>query len=192
MKHNVLTAREVERLIAAGVRDKHGDGSGLYLAVTAPGVASWLYRYTVDKNQTWLGLGSARVVSLALARELAREQREIRARGRDPLTEKRARRERARVEREKNVPFKRECEEFIEVHDPTWENDVHRGQWRGTMRNYVYPKIGSFPVHEIDGPTITEALAPIWLSKTVTAKRVKARIERVLSGSGRASRRHKS
>ena len=71
----------------------HADGKGLYLQVR-PGVddhsRSWIYRYTVDGKQTWMGLGVFPDVTLARAREKALDARRLRAEGLDPLAQKRA------------------------------------------------------------------------------------------------------
>jgi hypothetical protein len=71
----------------------HADGKGLYLQVR-PGVGdhsrSWIYRYTVDGKQRWMGLGVFPDVTLARAREKALAARRLRAEGLDPLAQKRA------------------------------------------------------------------------------------------------------
>jgi integrase len=48
------------------------------------------------------------------------------------------------------------------------------------MRDYVYPIIGSTSVSAVDEPLVLKTLAPIWKTKTVTAKRVRNRIGAVL------------
>jgi hypothetical protein len=85
--------RTWDRLTATFVRGvkrpgKHYDGGGLMLQVAATkakGVTkAWLFRYQIDHRERVMGLGSARVVSLAEARAKANEQRKLLAGGHDP------------------------------------------------------------------------------------------------------------
>ena len=69
---------------------KFGDGGGLILQATANKSGeiskSWLLRFQLCGRERWMGLGSARVVSLGEARALAHEARRLLARGVDPIT----------------------------------------------------------------------------------------------------------
>jgi integrase len=152
---------------------------GLYLQVSVWGSKAWVFRYDVAGRVREMGLGSARAIPFKLARELAREQREHLLRGDDPIELRRAKRERARAARQERTIFRADAAEFITVHAPTWDNAKHRQQWANTLRDYAFPVLGSRPTASIDGAAITEALSPIWLSKAVTASRVKNRIEKV-------------
>lgn len=87
--------KTVNRLTAAAVRslDKpgmHPDGNSLYMLVAPSGSRSWIFRYTRDKRQHEMGLGSVAAFNLAEARERARKQRQLLADGGDPLAVKRA------------------------------------------------------------------------------------------------------
>ena len=59
------------------------DGDGLYLRIQPTG-KTWAYRYQVDGKAAKLGLGAYPAVSLAKARQKARDMAEIRADGVDP------------------------------------------------------------------------------------------------------------
>jgi integrase len=176
MKHNALTTRLVQ---TAKGPSRYCDGMNLWLQVSKWGSKAWTFRYVVGGRTREMGLGSARIITLRLARELAREQHEILVRGGDPIEERRAKRERLREERAMRSTFKDDAAAYIEVHRPTWSNAKHRQQWPNTLRDYAYPTLGNRPTLSITGADITEALAPIWLSKAVTAGRVKKRIEAV-------------
>ncbi len=56
------------------------DGDGLYLRIRNNG-KSWLYRYQINGKPAKLGLGTYPAVSLASARQQAREASESRAKG---------------------------------------------------------------------------------------------------------------
>ena len=79
-------ARALHRLSAAALRRNkvglYADGGNLYLQVTeAEGGGfnrSWLFRFKVGGKDRWMGGGSTHTVSLAEAREWAREQRKLR------------------------------------------------------------------------------------------------------------------
>ncbi len=62
-----------------------------------------------------------------------------------------------------------------------WKNEIHRQQWRNTLRDYVYPIIGHLPVADVDGDAVQSVLKPIWNDKPETASRVRGRIETILS-----------
>jgi hypothetical protein len=68
--YNRLTATQVQRLREPG---RHADGDGLYLQVTPVGVRSWIFRYQREGRERSHGLGPVRDVTLAEAREAARE-----------------------------------------------------------------------------------------------------------------------
>ena len=61
------------------------DGGGLYLRVRADGSKSWAFRYTLAGRKHWMSLGPLRDVSLAEAREQARQLRNQVRDGYDPL-----------------------------------------------------------------------------------------------------------
>ena len=69
-------ARQINRLNARAVatikaRGRHADGGGLYLSISPNGGRRWVFLYRWHGKPTEIGLGSARDVPLARARELA-------------------------------------------------------------------------------------------------------------------------
>jgi len=76
---------------------RYGDGGGLWLQVSASGGKSWIFRFMYDGRERHMGLGPVDVVSLAEARELARENRRVLFEGRDPLVARHAAREAAKA-----------------------------------------------------------------------------------------------
>ena len=171
---NKLTALEVARRKKPG---RYSDGHGLWLQVSTSGTKAWLFRYMIDGRARHMGLGPLHTVNLAEARVRARQARQLLLDGKDPIEVKYQARDAARDRT--NMLFKDAAQHFIEQHEGGWKNARHRQQWRNTLRDYVYPKLGNRPIASIDGPLITETLSPIWSAKPVTAGRVKERIERV-------------
>ena len=184
MKSCQLTDRKVRTAIEPGY---YGDGSGLYLQVaksTTPEAVTrnWIFRFTspLTGKVRDMGLGSLHTFSLKEARERARECRQLVANDIDPIEERRRKRDELRSQQTEQVLFKDAAQSFIELHEGSWKNDKHRAQWRSTLRDYVYPTLGSRPVSAVDGAVITETLAGIWAEKPETARRIKQRIERVV------------
>ena len=69
---------------------------------------------------------------------------------------------------------------YIAAHRAGWSNAETRAQWAATLAQLCLPVIGALPVAAIDTPLVLKVLEPIWTNKTVTAKRLRGRIENVL------------
>ena len=80
-----LTTRKVMSVKTPG---RLSDGRGLYLRVKTTGRKSWVYMWNKDHRRREMGLGAYPDVSLALAREKAQNARELIARDKDPINEK--------------------------------------------------------------------------------------------------------
>ena len=151
----------------------HSDGNGLYLEVDASGARRWVQRLVIRGKRRDIGLGSARLVSLAEAREVALANRKLARAGGDPLSEKR----KAAI----TVPtFEEAARTCHGEHKAGWKNAKHADQWMSTLEAYALPQIGNLPVNRIGTPEIRECLLPIWLEKPETARRVRQRIGTVL------------
>jgi integrase len=164
-----LSAREVA---SAGV-GKHGDGGGLWLVVRKNGSRAWVFRYSRLERERTMGLGPLDRVSLADARELARDARRLLAKGKDPINERRARKSQTPI-------FGEAAAAFIAAHEAAWRNPKHRQQWRNTINTYAAPAIGDLPVDEVGTTDVLRVLEPIWRTKVETASRLRGRIEKVL------------
>ncbi len=165
------------KLSATGVKaasrpGRIGDGDGLFLIIQPGGTKSWVCRVQKNGNRRDFGLGSASKVTLAQARDRAREIRAWVELGLDPLFERR---------KAQGIPtFKEAALKVLAAHRKTWRNEKHEGQWLQTLISYAFPQIGDVKVSEITGPMIRNVLAEIWLTKPETARRVRQRIGTVL------------
>lgn len=150
--------------------------NGLYLRVQNNGAArSWLFRYKRSGKTRWMGLGSARLLTLTEAKRKAITAEKLLLDGTDPLIAKR------KSGRPGDAPSFKECaESYLKAHEPGWANPKHRYQWRATLEQLAYPEIGKLPVDQIDSDDIMKVLEPIWLDRIETAKRLRGRIEKVL------------
>jgi integrase len=118
-----------------------------------------------------MGLGSARDVPLARARELAAEARKQLAAGQDPLQ--------AREAMQAVPTFGEMADEVIAAHSPGWRNEKHHAQWRMTLAKYAAP-LRELPIDKVDTAAVLKVLQPLWTTKPETASRLRGRIERVI------------
>lgn len=175
---NRLTAIKAQTVKKPGL---HPDGAGLYLKIGAGGSSrSWVLRYMLKGRPRYLGLGSASHVTLAKARELANRARELSRQGVDPIDYRKEQQASARAANAKAMTFRQCGDALIAIHERAWKSAKHREQWRNTLRNVAYPKLGDMVVDEIDTEHVLAVLEPIWLTKPETASRLRGRIEMVL------------
>jgi integrase len=174
-----LTAKRVGRLNQPG-RYHDPEHRGLYLQVGPTGTKSWLLRYEHGGRERWMGLGSIKDFSLKEARERARAKRQLLADGVDPIDAKIAAKDLAVKEARERLTFKQATEKFLNVHANRWKNAKHRAQWKSTLKEYAFPKLGDRAVANIDAAMINDAVASIWTKTPETARRVRGRIERIV------------
>lgn len=168
-----LSATRIKSLIAPG---RYADGAGLMLNVGARGARSWVLRAQSGGARRDYGLGSAKTISLAEARDAASAIRKQLSQGVDPIAERKKARE--------VIPtFRLAAAQVHAEHKAGWKNGKHQAQWLTTLENYAFPALGDRLVSEIEGPAIRDVLASIWLSKPETARRVRQRIGTVLDWS---------
>jgi len=156
----------------------HLDGDGLYLQVSGPESRSWIYRYAIRGKERWHGLGSARDVTLAVARKARDKARAVVRSDRIDLVAERRRERQANSA--KVVTFRKAAEAYIAAQAHNWRNAKHADQWTSTLRAHVYPVVGDMPVAEIARSDIIRVLEPIWIKTPETARRVRGRIQSIL------------
>ncbi|RYY26327.1 MAG: site-specific integrase [Sphingomonadales bacterium] len=168
-----LTALKIRSLAEPG---RYADGDGLFLDITGKAKGRWVFRIQSNGRRREIGLGSLKNVSLADARDAAFVTRKKIAQGIDPVAER-------KQERQSIPTFRKAAELVHEEHEKAWKNGKHQNQWIATLKTYAFPKMGDLLVSEIEGPLIRDVLAPIWLAKPETARRVRQRIGTVLDWS---------
>ena len=174
-----LSALEVGRIAAIGYHHV-GGVSGLVLQVSRSGTKSWLMRVSVGGKRREIGLGGFPDVTLAGAKEAARNVREKIRAGIDPVAEKAAARSALAAAVASALSFKQAAEKYIEANEAAWKNAKHAAQWTSTLETYAYPIIGNLQVAHVDTAHIVNVLEPIWNIKTETASRLRGRIESVI------------
>ena len=179
-KARELSALEVGRLKKPGTHAV-GGVAGLLLQVTPSGARSWLLRVTVGDKRREVGLGAFADVTLAQAREKAREIRQAVAQGGDPVAERAAARSAQIAASGLEMTFDEATRKFLESKSAEWSNPKHAAQWGSTLAKYASPVIGDLNVRDVELGHITKILEPIWKTKTETASRLRGRIESVLA-----------
>ena len=169
-------ARKINRLNArrvATVRDygRHADGGGHYRSISPNGGRRWVFLFRWHGKPTEIGLGSARDVPLARARELAAAARAKLAEGINPKDA---------VRRPLEGATFGECADrlFADIR-PGWRSAKHAQQWGMSMRDHAAP-LRRLPVDKIATDDVLAVLKPLWNAKPETASRLRGRIERIL------------
>jgi len=158
-----------------------GGVSGLYLQVTPKGGKTWVLRATMGGRRAEIGLGGFPTVTLAQARDKAREARDKIERGIDPTAERKAARAALAAAQHRGLTFADAMDRYLDAKLDAFSNPKHKAQWRATLETYAKPELGKMLVSEIQVQDVLRVLHPIWAERTETASRLRGRIEAVLS-----------
>ena len=191
-----LTAAQVKAIKLEG-NHAVGGVQGLYLQlrkseqVHVDFVRSWVLRYTYGGRRKNLGLGAYPSVSLAEAREKGHVARSMLRQGLDPLSVKRQEKQALSDHQLTSKSFKDCAVEYMAAHLEKHRNIKHQKQWESTLNKYAYPLIGEIAVADIVTAHVLDVLrqpttkdgksGSFWQLKTETAKRVRGRLESILS-----------
>src|SRR5438874_11499329 len=138
-----LTARQVE------TRNKPGmvpEGGGLYLLVSPAGTKSWIFRYQLAGKRRDMGLGPVSELSLAQARDVAREARRLVRDSVDPIEARRTKRAAAETADATARTFRQCAEAYAVSHQAGWRSAKHWRLWLSQLAAQVYPALGHLPV----------------------------------------------
>jgi hypothetical protein len=128
-------------------------------------------------KRTEIGLGAESSISLATARKLATDMREAVATGTDPraiIAPKPV------VAAPEVITFGAFAETYIASVEDGWRNDIHRKQWRNSLRDHA-GTLRFKSIRDINTEDVLAVLQPIWLVKSETASRIRGRIEKILA-----------
>jgi len=191
-----LSAIEVKRLVSPGMHAV-GGVAGLLLQVRKPTrpdgpiPRSWILRVMSAAQRQLVGLGSYPQVSLAEAREQARQLSADARTGINLVARKKAQRSAMIAEAAKKKTFKECAVAYMDAHASDYTNEKHRKQWASTLETYAYPIIGKLLVSDISIRHVLDVLlqetkhrngaaGKLWHIKAETAKRLLDRIRTVL------------
>ncbi len=176
-----LTAKAVEKIQPDPDRRLEiPDGllPGLYLVVQPTGAKSWAVRFRASGKTAKLTLGRFPAIKLGKARELARDQFEAVAKGRDPAAEKRlAKMAGQTIALPTTVGGL--CDRYVELHlKPNvrrWKNA------RGEINNHIRPRLGGVALTALTRAQVREMVRDIGEAHPVAANRALTRLRAVLN-----------
>ncbi|MFZ2737043.1 MAG: integrase arm-type DNA-binding domain-containing protein [Burkholderiaceae bacterium] len=137
--------------------DKHSDGGGLYLHVTAPG-KYWRMNYRLNGKQKTLALGVYPAVSLAKARQGRDKAKEMIAHGVDPSTAKQEASHASRMAAAST--YELVAREFHKIKSEGW-SESHAAKWIRMNELYLFPVIGHKPISSIKAKALLDALRKV-------------------------------
>lgn len=141
-----LTVLQVKN---AAPRDKEyelADGDGLSLRVRPCGSKSWRFRFRLDGKQAHISIGALDRMTLAQARKLANDARQLVAQGKHPGAERKAARVQAAADRAST--FKALAMEWHEHKAARWSEGYAGAVLEGFEKD-VFPHLGGQPLAAI-------------------------------------------
>lgn len=153
------------------------DGGGMYLEVMPTGSRYWRLKYRYAGKEKRLALGVFPEVTLADARSLRDDAREILRAGRDPGAERKATKVRAVLNAA--TTFEAIAREWLESQRAKLATSTfEKAQWM--LVDNVFPWMGALPIAEIEAPEVLATLRRIEArGANETAHRTRERIAQV-------------
>ena len=125
-----LSALEVKRIQHPGKGGNHtvavGGVAGLLLQITPNGGRSWLLRTLVGGKRKEFGLGSFPEITLAVARDRARDLKEMIRDGVDPIEERKAKKSALIAEQRRGLTFDIAVDRYLDAKLDEFSNPKHR------------------------------------------------------------------
>jgi integrase len=154
---------------------KYADGQGLWLIKRDKILGKWILRLVVSGKRREMGLGRWPDVSIAEARERAVTARRQLRDGADPIFE------RKKIKRSaKPLTLAEAINGCFEAKKAELKRDGDAGKWMSPLKVHIIPKLGRYPVEEINQHTLLEVLQPIWHEKSAIARKALNRVNLTL------------
>jgi len=172
-------------------------GDGLYAVGGVPGLylkidgnsRSWVFRTHITGKEQKMGVGACSLVTLAEARDKAREMHKKIRDGINPTMERKAAKARAALEAAKIRTFRQCAEKYFDSIRAGLDVS-HVRKVEKSLELHVYPIIGDLQIADIDTGLVLEVLQqpvdtadgkkPFWEAKTETASKLRGRVEAIL------------
>ncbi|WP_440875452.1 integrase domain-containing protein [Thalassotalea sp. PLHSN55] len=175
-----LTNTEVKQAKSKSKEYNLADGDGLMLRVKPNGSKLWLFNYSrpYTKKRANLSFGKYPDLSLAKARELRKEAKELLAQNIDPKEDKEQKTLQNKEELENtlfNLASKWFAIKRTEV-SADYANDI----WR-SLTLHIFPQLGKKPISAITAPSVIKVLSPIEAKGSLeTVKRLSQRLNEIM------------
>jgi integrase len=180
-KTTPLTNTEVKQAKPKDKVYKLGDGNGLQLRVKPTGAKSWLLDYIkpYTNKRTAIGFGSYPAVSLADARKLRDNAKELLAKDIDP---KEYKDQVKRQEQEKHAnTFEQVSFNWYELKQTEVSQDHAKDIWR-SLELHILPALGKYPISKITAPIVIDELKPLAAKGTLEmVKRLSQRLNEIMT-----------
>ena len=173
-----------------------GGVSGLLVQITPNNAKSWVLRTrygewtetrlsdgTIQRGRKKreIGLGPFPEITLKAAKERALEAKAKLESGIDPIAEKKATRAALIAAAQSGMTFAETWDKFSAEKIKEFSTDKYRHQWKRTIEIYALPELGKMQVQDIGLQEVLRVLEPLWGEKTVTAVKVRERLEKTLA-----------
>jgi Phage integrase central domain/Arm DNA-binding domain len=194
-----LTMRDGRPVIVKRKTRWMADGNCLWVKImpsTSPNdpdgcSKSYVFRYSlpekvtsangvIRQRQRQMGLGSCHILTLAEARERARECRKMLLDGVDPIVARDGKAADAMVAEKKLKNWDAVVAEFLLANGDKWSK-VHRANVIQSLRDHISPVIGDVPISAVDTQLAIKALTDLHSRLPVTCARVMGRCADVYS-----------
>lgn len=177
---NLLTVTEIKN---AKPREKEfliSDGDGLYLIVRPSGTKNFSFKYSHPDSakRMTISVGEFPVLSLAEAREITFNYRNMVTKGIDPIAE----REKARQQKlvSKSAVLEKVALEWLQIKKSRITKNYADDIWR-SLENHVFPIMGQVSIREITAPETIHVLRPLHQSGSLeTVKRICQRLNEIM------------
>ena len=195
-----LTPTQIKNLKHPGgkkpVKVAVGGVQGLYVQITPNNAKSWVLRTrygewaesrlsdgTIQRGRKKreIGLGAYPDILPGAARDKAREAKAKLEAGIDPIAERKAAQAALIAAQRRGMTFAEAWEKFAVEKIKEFSTDRYREQWQRTVEIYALPDLGAMAVQDIGLQDVLRVLHPLWDEKTVTAVKVRERLEKVLA-----------
>ncbi|MDP3977039.1 MAG: integrase domain-containing protein [Pseudomonas sp.] len=157
------------------------DGDGLQMRVRINGSRLWNFNYyhPVTKKRINMGLGTYPELSLAQARKMTIEARELLATGVDPKEQRDTLKQAKKAETEHT--FQNVATAWYELKKdsvtPAYAEDI----WR-SLTLHVFPDLGTTPISAISAPQVISLLRPLETKGSLeTVKRLSQRLNEIMT-----------
>lgn len=168
-----------------------GGVAGLYLRCAPPVsqsskefARSWILKTKEGEARPEYGLGPYPEVTLGMAREKARQEKERIRQGISPRSERREARSRLIQEQSKAVTFNELGQRYEIKKAREYKTEKQAKKLKSMLATYVYPHLGNMVVSDIERAHIIKMLRVNWENKTETMTRVRAIVENMLDMAG--------
>ncbi|MCV2872591.1 integrase arm-type DNA-binding domain-containing protein [Defluviimonas sp. WL0050] len=174
-----------------------GGVSGLYIQIQPSGAKSWVLRTRYGewverkdadgnviergRKKREIGLGPYPDVLPGAARDKAREFKAMLEEGIDPIAKRKEARAALAAAARRGLTFREALDRYATEKVKEFSSEKYRVQWRATIDLHAIPEIGDMLVQDIALQDVLRVLQPIWTEKTVTAAKLRQRIEKVLA-----------